>query len=149
LVALMRDTNPGRSEHARKHDDDGRADTFSALRTVVHLTLRTDLRRVLAGCPIEQSGLRENLRTIGAHARGHELRAEQLLILIKEVCATLPEARELFAKPSHTGTLDRLISMAVDEYYGEPADRRPAEKGPADRSPADQEPSETPIHPSI
>ena len=114
----MTDTNPGLSEGAREHDGDGRIDPTSALRTVVHLTLRTDLRRVLAGCPIEQSGLRENLRTIGAHARKHQLRAEQLLILIKEECATLPEARELLARPDHSGTLNRLISMAVDEYYG-------------------------------
>jgi hypothetical protein len=124
--------DPGQFEHSRKHDGDGRVDNTSALRTVVHLTLRTDLRRVLAGCPIEQSGLRENLRTIGAHARRHQLRAEQLLVLIKEVCAALPEARALLAKQDHSETLNRLISMAVDEYYG----------------PADGTPAEDPIHPS-
>ena len=121
-----RDMDPEPSEYARKRDADRRSDSTSALRTVVQLTLRTDLRRVLAGCPIEQSGLRENLRTIGAHARRHQLRAEQLLVLIKEVCAALPEARELLAKPDHSETLNRLISMAVDEYYG-PADGRHAE----------------------
>jgi hypothetical protein len=128
LVALMNDSDmdPEPSEYARKRDADRRSDSTSALRTVVQLTLRTDLRRVLAGCPIEQSGLRENLRTIGAHARRHQLRAEQLLVIIKEVCAALPEARELLAKPDHSETLNRLISMAVDEYYG-PADGRHAE----------------------
>jgi hypothetical protein len=120
----MADRKPGFPDDRREHDDNGRVHT-SALRTVVQLTLRTDLRRVLAGCPIEQSGLRENLRTIGAHARRHQLRAEQLLILIKEVCAMLPEARELLAKTEHSATLDQLISMAVEEYYGT-ADRTPA-----------------------
>jgi hypothetical protein len=135
LVALMNnsDMDPVQSKYARKHDGDRRSDSTSALRTVVQLTLRTDLRRVLAGCPIEQSGLRENLRTIGAHARRHQLRAEQLLVLIKEVCTALPEARELLAKPNHSETLNRLISMAVDEYYG----------------PADGMPPEEPAHPSI
>jgi len=113
----MSEREPGSSNDRRAPEDEGRVHN-SALRTVVQLTLRTDLRRVLAGCPIEQSGLRENLRTIGAHARRHQLRAEQLLVLIKEVCTTLPEACELLAKPEHSATLDQLISMAVEEYYG-------------------------------
>ena len=92
-------------------------DPRAALRTVIQLTLRTDLRRVLAGCPIEQSGLRENLRTIGAHARRHQLHAEQLLILIKDACAALPEGRELLVQPDKAGTLNQLISMAVEEYF--------------------------------
>jgi hypothetical protein len=118
---LMTDTEFGFPEGARgDHDNDGRVDSTAALRTVIQMTLRTDLRRVLSGCPIEQSGLRENLRTIGTHARRHRLRAEQLLILIKEACASLPEARELLAM-DRQGALDQLISMAVEEYYG-PAD---------------------------
>jgi hypothetical protein len=92
-------------------------DPIAALRTVIQLSLRTDLRRVLAGCPIEQSGLRENLRTIGAHARRHQLHAEQLLVLIKNACAALPEGRELLAHPKRAATLNKLISMAVEEFY--------------------------------
>jgi hypothetical protein len=92
----------------------------ATLRTVIQLTLRTDLRRVLAGCPLDQSGLRENMRSIGAHARRHRLRAEQLLILIKEVCAALPEARQLQATPAGAETLAQVITMAVEEYYGNP-----------------------------
>jgi len=95
-------------------------DPNAALRTVIQLTLRTDLRRILGGCPIEQCGLRENLRTIAAHARRHQMPAEQLLILIKEVNATLPEAMELRATAGMAGTLGQLISMAADEYYGLP-----------------------------
>jgi hypothetical protein len=90
----------------------------AALRTVIQLTLRTDLRRVLAGCPIDQSGLRENMRVIGAHARRNRLRAEQLLILIKAACAALPEARRLQSTPAGSDILARVISIAVDEYYG-------------------------------
>lgn len=92
-------------------------DPTAALRTVIQLSLRTDLRRVLAGCPIEQSGLRENLRTIAEHARRHQLHAEQLLILIKDACAALPEGRELLVRPDRAGTLNQLISIAVEEYY--------------------------------
>jgi hypothetical protein len=106
------------------HDGDGTQASNAALRTVVLVTLRTDLRRLLGGCPIEQSGLRENLRTISAHARRHRLRAEQLLILIKEACASLPEARELLTQPERAGTLDQIIAMTVEEYY-RPSDHRP------------------------
>ena len=112
----MADTNAGFPEEAQDGDGKGHADSTAALRTVVRMTLRIDLRRVLAGCPIEQSGLRENLRTIGAHARRHQLRAEQLLTLIKEACANLPEARELLAT-NRPETVDQIMSMAVDEYY--------------------------------
>ena len=113
----MKDTDSGVPEESRAHHGEGRAEPTAALRTVIQLSLRTDLRRVLAGCPIEQSGLRDNLRTIGAHARRHQLRAEQLLVVIKEVCATLPEARELLGRRDHPETIDKLIPMAVDEYY--------------------------------
>jgi hypothetical protein len=92
-------------------------DPIGALRTVIQLSLRTELRRILAGCPIEQSALRENLRTIAQHARRHQLHAEQLLILIKDACAALPEGRELFVQPERAGTLSQLISIAVEEYY--------------------------------
>jgi hypothetical protein len=106
------------SDHILSRVGPAPRDPTAALRTVIQLTLRTDLRRVLAGCPIEQSGLRENLRTIGAHARRHQLHAEQLLVLIKDACAALPEGRELLVQPDRAGTLNHLISMAVDEYYG-------------------------------
>jgi hypothetical protein len=105
-------------DEAGRGNAPGRPDPTAALRTVIRMTLRTDLRRVLAGCPIEQSGLRENLRTIGAHARRHQLHAEQLLVLIKDACAALPEGREMLVQPERAGTLTRLISMAVEEYYG-------------------------------
>jgi hypothetical protein len=103
-------------------DLDGGAtdDSRAALRTVIRLTLRTDLRRIIAGCPIEESGLRENLRAIGSHARRHRLRAEQLLILLKEVSNTLPETRELMATPEKAHMLAQVITMAVDEYYAMP-----------------------------
>jgi hypothetical protein len=97
---------------------DGNGDGTRALRAVIQLTLRTDLRRVIAGCPIEQSGMRENLRAIGAHARRHQLRAEQLLVMIKDVCASLPEARELGRTPAGTAVLSQLVPIAVDEFYG-------------------------------
>lgn len=117
----MTDTEFGFSGDAHERDGDRQVDSTADLRIVIQLTLRADLRRVLGGCPIEQSGLRDNLRTIGAHARRHRLRAEQLLIMIKEACAGLPEARELLAS-KHPEVLERLISMAVEEYYGGPAD---------------------------
>jgi hypothetical protein len=101
-------------------DGDSTVVSNSALRTVIQLTLRTDLRRILGGCPIEQSGLRENLRTIGAHARRHQLQAEQLLVLIKDSCTSLPEARELIARPDRAGTMVQLIAMAIEEYYRVP-----------------------------
>jgi hypothetical protein len=122
-TVLMAKGDTDHSEELRGHVTSAPHEPTSALRTVIQLTLRTDLRRILAGCPIEQSGLRENLHTIGVHARRHQLHAEQLLILIKDACAALPEGRELLMHPDRSGTLTRLISMAVEEFYdsAEPA----------------------------
>ncbi len=117
----MTDSDFHSSRNSPHGDGNTPVEANAALRTVLQLTLRTDLRRILSGCPIDQSGLRENMRTIGAHARRHQLRAEHLLILIKEVCATLPEARELQASPAGADTLAQMITMAVDEYYGLPS----------------------------
>jgi hypothetical protein len=117
-MVLMAENETDLWDGSLGHDAPAGHDPTSALRTVIRLTLRTDLRRVLAGCPSEQSGLRENLRTIGAHARRHQLRAEQLLVLIKDACAALPEGRELLVQPDRAGTLNKLITMAVEEYYG-------------------------------
>jgi hypothetical protein len=117
-MVLMTQNDLDLPDDAGRRNSPARHDPTAALRAVIQLTLRTDLRRVLAGCPIEQSGLRENLRTIGAHARRHQLHAEQLLVLIKDACAALPEGRELLVQPERAGTLNQLISMAVEEYYG-------------------------------
>jgi len=113
----MPDGDSGYAEDLPGRADRSPQDPTAALRTVIRLTLKTDLRRILAGCPIEQSGLRENLRTIGAHARRHQMQVEQLLILIKDACAALPEGRQLLVQPARTGTLNQLISMAVEEFY--------------------------------
>ncbi|HEY8793557.1 MAG TPA: hypothetical protein VIM15_01320 [Gemmatimonadaceae bacterium] len=117
---MMTDSDFHSSRNTPHADGNTPVEAHEALRTVIRLTLRTDLRRILAGCPIDQSGLRENMRTIGAHARRHQLRAEHLLILIKEVCAALPEARELQGSPAGADTLAQMITIAVDEYYGHP-----------------------------
>jgi hypothetical protein len=117
-MVLMSDSDINLPDDTNRRETPARHDPTAALRAVIQLTLRTDLRRILAGCPIEQSGLRENLRTIGAHARRHELHVEQLLVLIKDACAALPEGRELLAQPDRAETVNRLISMAVEEYYG-------------------------------
>ena len=114
----MSDTDGEIANDGRTADGDGAEPGNAALRMVIQLTLRTDLRRVLGGCPLEQSGLRENLRTIGAHARRHQLHAEHLLVLIKEVCVALPEARELARTPDGPLALSQLMTMAVQEYYG-------------------------------
>jgi hypothetical protein len=119
----MTDSDFHSPRNASPGDGSAPVQANAALRTVIQLTLRTDLRRILAGCPIDQSGLRENMRTIGAHARRHQLQAEHLLILIKEVCVALPEARELQASTAGADTLAQVIAVAVDEYYGLP---RPA-----------------------
>ena len=53
----------------------------------------------------------------GSMPGGTRLHAEQLLILIKDACAALPEGRQLLVQPDRASTLNQLISMAVEEYF--------------------------------
>ena len=63
-----------------------------------------------------EDGTRAALRELCDAARGAELRAEQLLILLKEVWRDLPEAR-LAAYDDGRATFTRLVTLCIREYY--------------------------------
>jgi hypothetical protein len=79
-----------------------------------------DVRLQTADAPPSQlTGLRESLRTVCAEARRSGLRAEQLLVLIKDVWMGLPAGISRVQSVHGDERLRYVISTCVDEYYGD------------------------------
>ncbi|MEP7085699.1 MAG: hypothetical protein ABI884_00070 [Gemmatimonadota bacterium] len=75
----------------------------------------------------DRSALRGALRDVCADARRAGLRAEQLLVLIKEVWSTLPASIARVPSVHGDERLNYVISTCVDEYYAD----SPRESGAA------------------
>ncbi len=69
--------------------------------------------------PEHQREIRGALRDVCAEARRAGLRAEQLLVLIKEVWSALPAGISRVQAMRGDERLNYVISTCVDEYYGE------------------------------
>jgi hypothetical protein len=90
--------------------------TTTALRTALQAQLR--LRPTADG-----SELRRLACILAAESRRRSLRAEQLVVQLKQTWITLHEAGETVDR-SQVWMIDRLISLCIEEYYrAETADR--------------------------
>lgn len=72
--------------------------------------------------PEQRRELRSALREVCVDARRAGLRAEQLLVLIKDVWSALPAGISRVQTVHGDERLSYVISTCVDEYYGEPGD---------------------------
>ncbi len=61
--------------------------------------------------------LGEALAALSSEARRHGLRAEQLLVLLKEAWRELPEAGAIPEYESRQSVLGRVIVLCLDDYY--------------------------------
>lgn len=92
----------------------------------VNRKLRTTLRRVFQDARLdladvradEDHRLRPALSQVCSDARHAGLRAEQLLVLIKEVWSGLPAGLSRVQSLHGDERLNYVISVCVDEYYG-------------------------------
>ncbi len=80
--------------------------------------LREAIRRHLAG-PSTDRQLREALHRLSDEARAKGLRAEHLIILLKQVWRELPEALQTVEPQEQQQVLARLVTLCIDEYYAE------------------------------
>jgi len=64
------------------------------LRALLELPLLTAVSRLATEGDFDQSALREELRAVCAEAKHSGVRAEQMLIAVKEIWAVLPVAAE-------------------------------------------------------
>jgi hypothetical protein len=88
--------------------------------------LRATLRRIFQDSRLDLAdmradadhGLRPALSQVCRDARHAGLRAEQLLVLIKEVWSALPAGLSHVQSVHGDERLNFVISVCVDEYYG-------------------------------
>ena len=67
--------------------------------------------------PREAPRAREAMRTLCDDARRRRLHAEQLLVAVKGAWRTLPSAETGGDERSRQHTLDRFITLCIEEFY--------------------------------
>jgi Asp-tRNA(Asn)/Glu-tRNA(Gln) amidotransferase A subunit family amidase len=80
--------------------------------------LRVALARYI-GDGDDSRELREALRRAAEEARAKGMRAEQLLIALKDVWHSLPALARLSRRDEQQRLLQRLITHCLDQYYAE------------------------------
>jgi hypothetical protein len=90
------------------------------LRSRLEMAFRDVRAQSADAAPEQRRELRAALRDVCADARRAGLRAEQLLVLIKDVWSGLPAGISRVQTVRGDERLNYVISTCVDEYYGEP-----------------------------
>ena len=96
---------------------DGQSSSLDALRAAIRLVLRAGVARASEVPPNEGLGIDDQVRSLAAGAHVLGIRAEQLIIQMKEVWLSLPEARALDSAAPGGPQLSRLITQVLDEFY--------------------------------
>ena len=65
----------------------------------------------------ESGTLQPALRTIAAEARDKKMRAEELLVLLKDVWFGLPAIRRMKEGEAQSRLLQRIVTLCIREYY--------------------------------
>jgi hypothetical protein len=63
------------------------------------------------------AALRRSIRALADDARSRGLRAEQLVVALREAWQTLPEARAITSRASRVELAAVVIGICIDEYY--------------------------------
>ena len=87
------------------------------LRSRLELAFRDVRAQNADAAPEQRRELRGSLREICVEARRAGLRAEQLLVLIKDVWSAMPAGIARVQSVHGDDRLNYVISMCVDEYY--------------------------------
>jgi hypothetical protein len=78
--------------------------------------VRSALERYV-GNSTDGDELRASLQTISSEARDKSIRAEQLLVVLKDVWYTLPGLRGTIEPTEQVRLLQRVVTMCIGEYY--------------------------------
>ena len=67
--------------------------------------------------PTDGDELRASLQTMASEARDKSIRAEQLLVVLKDVWYALPGMRGTIEPTEQVRLLQRVVTMCIGEYY--------------------------------
>jgi hypothetical protein len=87
------------------------------LRASLQTAFRDARLQYADGPPVEGPALRAALRQVCTDARRAGLRAEELLVMIKDVWSSLPSGVSRLPSVHGDERLNYVISTCVDEYY--------------------------------
>jgi hypothetical protein len=96
-----------------------------SLTDAAHAALRAVLgariRQSIYDAPVPAARLRHAIRLLCDEARRRGVRAEQLVVVIKQAWASLPESRWRAGDDRGTEFLHRVVSICIEEYYADAA----------------------------
>ena len=75
--------------------------------------------------PLADPALRKSLRLLCDDARRRGMRAEQIIVLLKQAWLSLPEIHLLYQGGPYADQLARIVSLCIEEYYGARPSRLP------------------------
>jgi hypothetical protein len=94
------------------------------LRSTLEIVFQDESLQHADALPSAHRELREALRQVCVDARHSGLRAEQLLVLIKDVWSGIPAGISRVKSSHGDERLSYVISTCVDEYYGNEDEQR-------------------------
>ena len=81
------------------------------------VALRSALQSRIAAPLRDEAGFRRALRLMSEDAHRRGVRAEQVIVALKEAWRSLPEVQTLPAGGPRDMVLSRAITMLIEEYY--------------------------------
>jgi hypothetical protein len=114
-------------EHAHSPSRETESSPARPLSDTAHAALRAVLgehvRRSALDQPLSPHRLRRALRLLCDDARRRGVRAEQLVVAIKQAWGSLPESRWRPGDDRGTAFLQRVVTVCIEEYYADENDR--------------------------
>jgi hypothetical protein len=106
-----------RSDGTARRENTGSDVQFSErAATALRAALQGHLRQ-----PVPDQALRRALHALCADARARNLRSEQLILIFKQVWASLPDIQNRSGNRRQE-LLDRVVTICIEEYYTPRAD---------------------------
>ena len=85
------------------------------------VALRSALQSRIAAPSRDDAAFRRALRLMSEDAHRRGVRAEQVIVALKEAWRSLPEVQTLPADGPRDAVLSGVITMLIEEYYARPA----------------------------
>ena len=90
---------------------------MGTVREAMERTLLPELETMRGHGLVDRAVLTERIRSVCQQAHDHGLRAEQVIILIKELWAQISDGSVRRSGQLHVDGLEEVITRAIDEYY--------------------------------
>ena len=116
----MLDSTAGGTLIPQREERESHYAQYTVLRLQIESAVMTEIHLHESQRALADSTLRSELRAVCAQAKRTDMRAEQLVIVIKDVWNSIPAARSHARPADAQSLLNRVVTLALDEFYPEP-----------------------------